>query len=63
MLAQRVLAVANVIGIWILVARLSVFQIRRNQVIAAIAYLCIGAKQLFFCNLTESDLRSDSPVV
>ena len=21
------------------------------------------AKQLFFCNLTESDLRSDSPVV
>ncbi len=22
-----------------------------------------GAKQLFFCNLTESDLRSDSPVV
>ncbi len=36
------LAVANVIGIWILVARLSVFQIRRNQVIAAIAYLCIG---------------------
>ena len=26
--------------------------------------LCEGlAKQLFFCNLTESDLRSDSPVV
>ena len=23
----------------------------------------IRAKQLFFCNLTESDLRSDSPVV
>ena len=22
-----------------------------------------AAKQLFFCNLTESDLRSDSPVV
>ena len=23
----------------------------------------VEAKQLFFCNLTESDLRSDSPVV
>ena len=23
----------------------------------------VQAKQLFFCNLTESDLRSDSPVV
>ena len=23
----------------------------------------LAAKQLFFCNLTESDLRSDSPVV
>ena len=23
----------------------------------------LQAKQLFFCNLTESDLRSDSPVV
>ena len=23
----------------------------------------VRAKQLFFCNLTESDLRSDSPVV
>ena len=23
----------------------------------------VMAKQLFFCNLTESDLRSDSPVV
>ncbi len=25
--------------------------------------LPVMAKQLFFCNLTESDLRSDSPVV
>ena len=25
--------------------------------------LYFSAKQLFFCNLTESDLRSDSPVV
>ena len=28
-----------------------------------IARLLRMAKQLFFCNLTESDLRSDSPVV
>ncbi len=27
------------------------------------ALIALGAKQLFFCNLTESDLRSDSPVV
>ena len=28
-----------------------------------ITYFPGKAKQLFFCNLTESDLRSDSPVV
>ena len=29
----------------------------------AAAVVKTRAKQLFFCNLTESDLRSDSPVV
>ena len=28
-----------------------------------VPYSACLAKQLFFCNLTESDLRSDSPVV
>ena len=30
---------------------------------AMVAVPAQEAKQLFFCNLTESDLRSDSPVV
>ena len=31
--------------------------------VSVVAESQAAAKQLFFCNLTESDLRSDSPVV
>ena len=44
--------------------RLSFRDVFNTQVAFFLFFLMvIVAKQLFFCNLTESDLRSDSPVV
>ena len=34
-----------------------------SEGVAELGFMARLAKQLFFCNLTESDLRSDSPVV